>query len=209
MFVHVVSSSDVSKLSKELARIRHEITSRQATDSSQGDSQGSPYLGDLGHYCEALLERTRQAKDNLDAVTSPLEYRPTHSDEQSWIDYLEDGFEIPYWRLILNAFATSRLQRSTLGGKVVAMALISMRSDIIDLRWTLQKVHGRAPEREDIAGILSVVDKRINILQGFTDRVALDKRSRDCRFETDANTNDVTEVKTGSSTAIQVERPSP
>ena len=139
MFVHVVLSSNASKLDKELARIRREITSRQATDSSHSDSQENIYLGDLGHYCEALLKQSRQTEHKLDASTSLPEFRPTHSDEQSWIDYLEDGFEIPYWKLMLNAFATSRLKKSTLGGKVIATALISMRADILELRCALQQ----------------------------------------------------------------------
>ena len=212
MFVHVVLSSNASKLDKELARIRREITSRQATDSSHSDSQENIYLGDLGHYCEALLKQSRQTEHKLDASTSLPEFRPTHSDEQSWIDYLEDGFEIPYWKLMLNAFATSRLRKSTLGGKVVATALISMRSDIVDLRCTLQKVFDRVSEHEDISAILCVIDKRIEILQGFTDRVALDKRSRNGSFKTEVNnkdtTNDTTEAKTDSSAAKQVNQPS-
>lgn len=204
MFVHVVLSSDATKLSRELARIRREITSRQSPDSSQGANQGSIYLGDLGHYCEALLKHNRQAEHTSDASTSLPEFRPTHSDEQSWIDYLEDGFEIPYWKLMLNAFSTSRLRKSTLGGKVVATALISMRSDIVDLRHTLQKVLDRVSEQEDIEGILAVIDKRIKILQGFTDRVALDKRSRDRRLESDVKMNDNTGPTTGLSTVNQV-----
>ena len=82
-----MQSSDIPKLSAEMARIRLEITSRQATEHSQGKSQGSIYLGDLGHHCEALLE---------EKVRGWSTFSPTHSDEQSWIDYLEDGFEIPY-----------------------------------------------------------------------------------------------------------------
>jgi hypothetical protein len=210
MFVHVVLSSNASKLDKELARIRREITSRQATDSSHSDSQESIYLGDLGHYCEALLKQSRQTEHKLDASTSFPEFRPTHSDEQSWIDYLEDGFEIPYWKLMLNAFATSRLKKSTLGGKVIATALISMRADILELRCVLQQVLERVSE--DIEGIMSVVDKRINLLQGFTDRVALDKRSRNGSFKTEINnkntTNDTTEGKTDSNAANQVSQPS-
>lgn len=204
MFVHVALSSDTYKLSRELARIRHEITARQATDPSQSTSQDSIYLGDLGHYCEALLKQNRQNERKPDGTTSLPEFRPTHSDEQSWIDYLEDGFEIPYWKLMLNAFSTSRLRKSTLGGKVIATALISMRSDIVELRCTLQKVLDRVSEHEDIDGILSVIDKRIKILQGFTDRVALDKRSRDRRFETDVKTSDNVEAHAELSTGNQV-----
>lgn len=208
MFVHVALSSDISKLSRELARIRHEITVRQATDSSQSTSQDSIYLGDLGHYCEALLKQTRQNEHKPDSTKRLPEFRPTHSDEQSWIDYLEDGFEIPYWKLMLNAFSTSRLRKSTLGGKVIATALISMRSDIVDLRRTLQKVLDRVSESENIESILSVIDKRIKILQGFTDRVVLDKRSRDRRFETDVKTSDNAEANAGTSTGNQVKQPS-
>lgn len=204
MFVHVMLSSNTSKLNNDLARIRREITSRQATDSAQGDSQGSIYLGDLGHYCEALLKQNRQTKHQSDATTSLPEFRPTHSDQQSWIDYLEDGFEIPYWKLMLNAFSTSRLRKSTLGGKAIARALISMRSEIIDLRSTLQKVLDRVSEHEDIEAILIVIDKRITILQGFTDGVALDKRKWDRNFKTEANNDDTVVANAGSSAAIQV-----
>jgi hypothetical protein len=87
---------------------------------------------------------------------------------------------------------------------VVATALISMRSDIVDLRHTLQKVLDRVSEQEDIEGILAVIDKRIKILQGFTDRVALDKRSRDRRLESDVKMNDNTGPTTGLSTGNQV-----
>jgi hypothetical protein len=208
MFVHVVLASDAARLSKELARIRHEITSRQATDISQGHSQGIIYLGDLGHYCEALLKRRKQTEHKPGVTTALPGFRPTHSDEQSWIDYLEDGFEIPYWKLMLNTFSTSRLRKSTLGGKVIATALISMRSDIVDMRCTLQGVLDRVSEHEDMEGILSVIDKRIKILEGFTDRVALDKRNRHRRFETDVNTNGDTDAGAGSSTGNQVTYPS-
>jgi len=208
MFVYVVLASDTSKLSEELAGIRREITSRQATDPShsfQSDSQESIYLGDLGHYCEALLKQSKRTEHKLDITISLPEFRPTHSNEQSWIDYLEDGFEIPYWDLMLKAFSSSRLRKSTLGSKVIATALISMRSDIVDSRCTLQKVHERVPEREDISGILTVIDKRITILQGFTDRVASDKRSRDRNFKTEANNNDTAGANVGSSTFNQVQ----
>ena len=83
MFEYVVLASDTSKLSEELAGIRREITSRQASDSShssQGDDQGSIYLGDLGHYCEALLKQSRRTFHKLDGATSLPEYKPTHSD---------------------------------------------------------------------------------------------------------------------------------
>lgn len=119
MFVHVVAASGTSKLSEELANIRREITSRQPTDSShsfQGDCQRGIYLGDLGHFCEALLKQNKRTRHKLDVTTSLLEFRPTHSNEQSRIDYLEDGFELPYWKLMLDAFSTSRLQKPTLGG---------------------------------------------------------------------------------------------
>ena len=208
MFVHVVTSSDASKLSEKLALIRREIASRQSWPwgPSRGGNQGSIYLGDLGHYCEALLKQNGPTESNQDATTSLPEFKPTHSDEQSWIDYLEDGFEIPYWKLMLKAFSTSRLKKSTLGGKVIATALISMRADIMESRCTLQQVLERVSE--DIEGILSVVDKRIKILQGFTDRVAVDKRSRNGSFKTEVNnrdtTNDTTEAKTDSSAANQV-----
>ena len=108
---------------------------------------------------------------------------------------------------MLDAFSTFRLKKPTIGDKVIAMAFISMRSETVDLRCTLRKMLDRVPNCENIDAILSVIDKRIKLLQGFTDHEVLDKHGLSPRFETDVNTNDTTEAKLESSAANQVSRP--
>jgi hypothetical protein len=175
MFVHIIMASDISSLREDLEDIRHEISTRQTTDSCDGDDQDTIYLGDLGHHCENLLEHHRQARRDSKDTRSPPEFTSTHSDEQSWLDYLEDGFEIPYWKMMLDAFSTSQLNKPTLGGKVISTALISMRADILNLRYKLKETLDTTPDGESLEGIVSVVDKRINILRSFTDRVVYDR----------------------------------
>lgn len=171
MFVHMIMASDIAELRRELQDIRHEISLRQRIESSQEDDQDIVYLGDLGHYCEGLLEHRQQAIHNPQDKSPVPEFTSTHSDERSWLDYLEDGFEIPYWKMMLDAFSTSRLNKPTLGGKMISTALISMRADILNLRCKLQKALDAMPGGESLEGIVSVVDKRIRILRSFTDRV--------------------------------------
>jgi hypothetical protein len=175
MFVHIIMASEISSLRADLEHIRHEISTRQTADSPDGDDQDAIYVGDLGRYCEKLLEHHRHAGHDSDDTKSPPEFTSTHSDEQSWLDYLEDGFEIPYWKMMLDAFSTSRLNKPTIGGKMISTALISMRADILNLRYKLKETLDTTPDGESLEGIVSVVDKRINILRSFTDRVVSDR----------------------------------
>jgi hypothetical protein len=176
MFVHIILASDMSALKEDLEAIRLQISMRQIKESSsQVDDPDTIYLGDLGHHCEKLLEHHQQAKLDSSDKRSPPEFISTHSDEQSWIHYLEDGFEIPYWKMMLDAFSTSRLNKPTLGGKVISTALISMRADILSLRHRLKETLNTITAGETLEGIVSVVDKRINILRSFTDRVVSDR----------------------------------
>jgi hypothetical protein len=175
MFVHIIVASDISSLKKDLENIRREISLRQQADSPDGEDQDTIYLGDLGHHCENLLEHHHHAGHDSNDAKSPPEFTSTHSDEQSWLDYLEDGFEIPYWKMMLDAFSTSRLNKPTIGGKMISTALISMRADILNLRYKLKETLDTVPAGETLEGIVSVVDKRINILRSFTDRVVSDR----------------------------------
>jgi hypothetical protein len=176
MFVHIILASDLSALQEDLEAIRLQISLRQIKESSsQVDDPDPIYLGDLGHHCENLLQHHQQAKLDSSDKGSPPEFTSTQSDEQSWLDYLQDGFEIPYWKMMLDAFSTSRLNKPTLGGKMISRALISMRSDILSLRCSLKETLDAIPEDQHPEGIIFVVDKRINILRGFTDRVVSDR----------------------------------
>lgn len=177
MFVHIIMATNTSELRECLEDIRHEISLKQMIDASQGNDQKRLFLGDLGHHCESLLEHHEQAKNDPHDTRSVPEFKLTQSDDQSWLDYLEDGFEIPYWKMMLDAFSTSRLNKPTLSGKVVSRALISMRADILNSRSKLQTVLDAMPGDENVEGIISVVDKRIKILRSFTDRVVFDRRT--------------------------------
>jgi hypothetical protein len=170
MFVHIILASDLSALKEDLEAIRLQISLTQTKESSsQVHDPDKIYLGDLGHHCENLLEHHKQANLDSSDKGSPPEFTSTHSDEQSWLDYLQDGFEIPYWKMMLDAFSTSRLNKPTLGGKVISTALISMRADILNRRCSLKETLDAMPDDQHLEGIISVVDKRIKILRGFTD----------------------------------------
>jgi hypothetical protein len=176
MFVHIILASDMSALKEDLEAIRLQISMRQIKESSsQVDDPDTIYLGDLGHHCENLLEHHQQAKLDFSDKRSPPEFTSTQSDEQSWLDYLQDGFEIPYWKMMLDAFSTSRLNKPTLGGKVISTALVSMRADILNVRYKLKETLDNVPDGESLKGIVSVVDKRIDVLRSFTDRVVSDR----------------------------------
>lgn len=85
------------------------------------------------------------------------------------MEYLEDGFEVPYWNIIIDAFSTFRSHEITLGGNLVATALIRKRSNIYASRRQLQKTLDSTPGEGDLCSILVAIDKRIKILHDFAD----------------------------------------
>jgi hypothetical protein len=179
MFVQVIEASDFSTLDQTLKDIRHEISVRQATDSTSKDDQDT-YLGDLGQHCEALLKHYGCVTSALDVWLKPHdnpsipEFRNRKGSEQSLLEYLQDGFELPYWKVMLDAFSTSRSHQVTLGGNLVATSLVSMRSKVCSLRCKLQTLLDSLPDEESVDDILVVIDKRIKLLHSFTDRVVSD-----------------------------------
>lgn len=179
MFVQVIEASDVSTLGQMLKDIRHEISIRQASESSSKDDQDI-YLGDLGQHCESLLKHYGCVTSALDLWSKPHnipsvpEFRNRKGSEQSLLEYLQDGFELPYWKVMLDAFSTSRSHQVTLGGNLVATSLVSMRSKVCSLRCKLQTLLDSLPDQESVDDILVVIDKRIKLLHSFTDRVVSD-----------------------------------
>lgn len=188
MFVQVIEASDFSTLGQMLKDIRHEISVRQATESTSKDDQDT-YLGDLGQHCETLLKYYGYVTSALDVWSEPHdipsvpEFRNRKGSEQSLLEYLQDGFELPYWKVMLDAFSTSRSHQVTLGGNLVATSLISMRSKVCSLRCKLQTLLDSLPDQESVDEILVVVDKRINLLHSFTDRVVSDTDDDDGIFD--------------------------
>jgi len=188
MFVQVIEASDFSTLSEMLRDIRHEISMRQATESTSKDEQDT-YLGDLGQHCETLLKHYECITGALDVWSSPKdtasipEFRNRKGSEQSLLEYLQDGFELPYWKIMLDAFSTSRSHQVTLGGNLIAMALISMRSKVCGLQCKLQRLLDSLPNQESVDDILVVINKRIELLHSFTDRVVSDADDDDSTFE--------------------------
>ena len=194
MFVHIIEASDFSTLGQMLKEIRHEISIRQATESTSKDDQDT-YFGDLGQHCEALLKHYGCVASALYVwsrahdTTSIPEFRNRKGSEQSLLEYLQDGFELPYWKIMLDAFSTSRSHQMTLGGNLVAMSLISMRSKVCGLRCRLQRLFDSSPGEESIDDILVVIDKRIHLLHSFTDRVVSDADDDDGSFEPSPTTS--------------------
>lgn len=188
MFVQVIEASDFSTLGQMLKEIRHEISIRQATESTSKDDQDA-YLGDLGQHCEALLKHYGCVASALDVWSSPHdttnipEFRNRKGSEESLLEYLQDGLELPYWKVMLDAFSASRSRQVTLGGNLVAMSLISMRSKVCGLRCRLQRLLDSLPDQEIVDDILVVIDKRIKLLHSFTDRVVSDADDDDNTFD--------------------------
>ena len=66
-------------------------------------SSSTPYIGDLGEFCEDVLRRW----DNRDDSNNPFtweEFRSSHYSSQDFIQYLQDALELPYWKFILQWF---------------------------------------------------------------------------------------------------------
>lgn len=180
MFVHVIESRDHGDLVDLLLRIRLEIAKYQPNGSSTaGSDADDTYLGDLGHHFEDLLFNQiekltpqRQGKENR--LTS---FRVTSGTMESLFQYLQDGLEIPYWEIIIDAFSTALANENTLDSAMASLQLMTARKEVRGLRGELQRVLAQmSTADENIDAILTGIDKRIGVLDNFTDNRVLDPR---------------------------------
>lgn len=106
MFAHVIDSRDHRDLEDLLVRIRGEISKHQPKASTVGDDTDQTYLGDLGHHFEDLLssQTAESTSQRQGSTKKPASFEISCGTIESLLQYLQDGLEIPYWGIIVDAF---------------------------------------------------------------------------------------------------------
>lgn len=176
LFVHLLQAQGCEQVRELLQAIRCEIFDKYTGSSSSEGRPRDPYLGDLGHFCEATLDHRRAQQDGAAKETAnpAPRFHVTHGTKDTLIQYLQDGFEVPYWKMMLDFFSAFRANESTLGSDAVALALISMRSEVYKARRHLKDTVNAFSQSEDIGDITRGIDKRIGVLSSFTDDLVTD-----------------------------------
>jgi hypothetical protein len=171
LFVEILQAEDHHHLSILLNQVRHEITERHTKDRIVTNEACKVFIGDLGRHCELLLEQHKDhsTSESSESKTAPLKFQVSHGADEYLLAYLQNGFEVPYWRIMLDTFFTFRANRTTMGTDVLSLALHHMKSEVRVMRRQLQQLLDALPAGEDIEGILCGLDKRIEVLHSFTD----------------------------------------
>lgn len=167
LFFHIVSShGDCPQcgLADLLGHLREEIQKRQPKEQPVS-------VGDLGNHCEALLDyHLRAARIPRRGSDRPPEYIVTHGNIETLLEYLQNGLEIPYWKIMLEIFSAFQANESTLASEMLSLKIHHMRSEACEIRRKLQDaIDDLTPGGEDVAAILTGVDKRISVLRSFVD----------------------------------------
>jgi hypothetical protein len=199
MFVHVAQEYDHTDLRDLLSQIRCEITRKQPHESNINSDRDLNFLGDLGHHCEALLrqkshsdafaERDKRYPPNSqpiepDEIDHESQFEISHGTEDSLLRYLQDGLEIPYWKIMLDAFSAFRANKTTLGTDMVSLSLKSLRFKARLIRLAVQRIVDESQGMEKgMEGILCGVDKRIDVLGSFADGIVTSSDEDDDLFE--------------------------
>lgn len=186
LFRDVLQSHSQSELLDLLGKIRKDISRRQGKNADSSSDQENVFLGDLGHYCEDLhhqqAERTQQPNPNNDSRPR-FTFRATHTNDKSLFVYLQDGLEVPYWKLMLDVFFESRANESLIGGDVLSLSLSACKTAARLMRRQLERVVERLDDDEAIDAILRGIDKRIETLDAFTDGNLSNLEADDGLFE--------------------------
>lgn len=203
MFVHIAQEYDRTDLLDLLSQIRGEITRKQPHDSNANNDRDVNFLGDLGHHCEALLRQKSHSDTvaktegnyppNYPSKSPPLkpdeidhesQFEVSHGTEESLLRYLQDGLEIPYWKIMLDAFSAFRANKTTLGTDMVSLSLKSLRFKARLIRHEVQRIVDESQGDDNgMEGILCGVDKRIEILGSFADGIISNSDEDDELFE--------------------------
>lgn len=172
MFAHVIESRDHRDLEDILLNIRKEISKHQPKGATAGSDTDDTYLGDLGHHFEDLLsnEAAKSAPQRQEATKKLASFRVTSGTVDSLLQYLQDGLEIPYWEIIIDAFSASLANETTLGSGMISLQLRTTRKEMRGLRDGLRDALAEPSSAdESIDAILLGIDKRMAVLDNFTD----------------------------------------
>lgn len=168
-------------MSELLEKIRCQILEKSKRDSSPDGQPKKAFLGDLGHFCDATTEyrRTHDGSARTGMADRAPRFHVTHGTKDTLLQYLQDGLEVPYWKMMLEFFSTFRVNETTLGSDAVALAIISIRSEVYKARRQLDATVMASTKSEDIDGLTRGIDKRIAVLSSFTDSLVNDTDEED------------------------------
>jgi len=165
--MQMVRTGSRSDLSDALAKARQEMTNFQTKNASAPvEEPENICLGDLGHHCEDLL---RRYMSDAWEVEPELDFEITHNSDERLLAYLQDGLELPFWRIILDDFCRVRANKVTVESELFSWALRGLKPEVRALYRQVKQVLELTPDHEDITDIFCGIDKRIELLNGFTD----------------------------------------
>jgi hypothetical protein len=166
-FQAVVSRLPHDAVEGYLDSARDEVENKQALDRNQAlgqhkdQSDAVRNLGDLGNFCQKVSDRLK-----LDEERGVL-YDITDCTQEDMLHYLQDAFEIPYWRFMLDLFLQQNVNSRSLSATVVFRVLSSLKIEILHRRDAIRRdvAASQNGRREDTEPLMKGIDARVKVLE--------------------------------------------
>jgi hypothetical protein len=164
-----IVDGDAVHIHTQLQDIRGCFTRAQNPEVSASAREGdlSVNVGDLGHFCEQVLQAYEAAKPYK--FPGGPSFHVTCGDVTTKLIYLQDALEVPYWSLMLEQFGLWRANSHGLTGKAILSIIYSAK---LELKVAVAELRHQAAARgimEDLAPIVKDIERRIELLDGVRD----------------------------------------
>ncbi|KAH7358005.1 hypothetical protein B0T11DRAFT_354651 [Plectosphaerella cucumerina] len=164
-----IVEGDAAHVRTQFQDIRRRFASAQNPNvpTSGPDNDVDVNLGDLGHFCEQVLQVYEAAKP-YKFPGGPI-FHVTCGDVTDKLNYLQDALEVPYWDLMLKHFGIWRANSHGLMGKAILSIIYSAK---LELKVAVAELMQQAAARgimEDLAPIVKGIKRRIELLDSVRD----------------------------------------
>jgi hypothetical protein len=160
-FKVVVSRLPRSTVEGYLESARNKVKRKQPLSQHKDHTDPSVNLGDLGNFCEKILDRQSTPE------TACALYEITDCTQEDLLHYLQDAFEVPYWQIMLELFLQQNANSRSLSANVVFRVLSSFKMEVLQRRDVIQRdLKSLEKSRvEDIEPLTRGIDARIAVLE--------------------------------------------
>jgi hypothetical protein len=164
-----IVEGDAAHVRIQLQDIRRRFASAQNPDISASalDDDVDVNLGDLGHFCEQVLQAYEAGKPYK--FPGGPSFHVTCCNVRDKLNYLQDAFEVPYWSLMLEQFGLWRANSHGLTGKAILSVIYSVK---LELKVAVAELRHQGTARgvmEDLAPIIKGIERRIELLDSVRD----------------------------------------
>lgn len=144
-----------------LQSARRKVAKQQARGQHEGRLESTLNLGDLGNFCEKVLDEYTTYDEGR------VLYEVTDCTQEELLHYLQDSFEVPYWKFMLDLFLQNNVNSRSLSATVVFRVLSSIKIEVLHRKDMIRRSLAASKDNcgEDIEPLMKGIDAHIAVLE--------------------------------------------